>query len=197
MWASFAARLADSLGERRALLGPSLEALARRGEALPREAFVNAVIARDEVASEINEFFTRYDIVLCPTFHMVAPAIADYAAAEPPVPALTNWCNQAGIPAASIYCGLSDKGLPIGLQIVGRQYADFDRLVGLSFFRTSFWDGRRFLIYPNSMEIDNFFIGRATGDKNTSFLMSWARRPIIESFCCLCPVPSCIGWHMH
>ena len=138
MWASFAARLADSLGERRALLDPSLEALARRGEALPREAFVNAVIARDEVASEINEFFTRYDIVLCPTFHMVAPAIADYAAAEPPVPALTNWCNQAGIPAASIYCGLSDKGLPIGLQIVGRQYADSTVLSACHSFEQAF-----------------------------------------------------------
>ena len=138
MWASFAARLADSLGERRALLDPSLEALARRGEGLPREAFVNAVIARGEVASEINEFFTRYDIVLCPTFHTVAPAIADYTATEPPVPALTNWCDQAGIPAASIYCGLSKKGLPIGLQIVGRQYANSTVLSACHSFEQAF-----------------------------------------------------------
>jgi aspartyl-tRNA(Asn)/glutamyl-tRNA(Gln) amidotransferase subunit A len=123
MWTSFAARLANSFGERRALLDPSLERLARRGEALPREAFVNAVIA-GEAAGEINEFFTRYDIVLCPTFHAVAPAIADYRSSEPPVPALTNWCNQTGIPAASIYCGLSNNGLPIGLQIAGKQFAD-------------------------------------------------------------------------
>jgi aspartyl-tRNA(Asn)/glutamyl-tRNA(Gln) amidotransferase subunit A len=141
MWAAFAARLAGSLGERRSLLDPSMEALAMRGETLPHEAFINAVIARGEVASEINEFFTRYDIVLCPTFHTVAPAIASYTAIEPPAPALTNWCNQTGLPAASIYCGVSKNGMPIGLQIVGKQYADstvlsachsFERVFGRS-----------------------------------------------------------------
>jgi aspartyl-tRNA(Asn)/glutamyl-tRNA(Gln) amidotransferase subunit A len=124
MWSSFAARLARDLGKRRALVCSSFEKLAQRGEALPREAFVDAVIARGEAGSEINQFFDRYDIVVCPTYHSAAPAIADYEFSDPPVPALTNWCNQSGLPAASIYCGLSDSGLPIGLQIVGKQFSD-------------------------------------------------------------------------
>ena len=32
--------------------------------------------------------------------------------------------NLTGQPAASIPCGISDNGLPIGLQIVGPRFAD-------------------------------------------------------------------------
>jgi aspartyl-tRNA(Asn)/glutamyl-tRNA(Gln) amidotransferase subunit A len=85
---------------------------------------VNAVIARGEVGHEINEFFSRFDIILSPVFRTTAPVFADYEAFGPPAPALTNWCNQVGIPAASIYCGLGDLGLPIGLQVAGKQFSD-------------------------------------------------------------------------
>ena len=46
---------------------------------------------------------------------------------------LIGWCltyfvNFTGHPAASIPAGLSAGGLPIGMQIIGRRYADSDVL---------------------------------------------------------------------
>ena len=48
-----------------------------------------------------------------------------------PVDRLIGWCmtyliNFIGYPAASIPAGLADNGLPVGMQIVGKRYADAD-----------------------------------------------------------------------
>jgi len=52
---------------------------------------------------------------------------------------LIGWCltypiNFTGHPAASIPAGLSASGLPVGMQIVGRRYADVDVLTASAVF---------------------------------------------------------------
>jgi amidase/aspartyl-tRNA(Asn)/glutamyl-tRNA(Gln) amidotransferase subunit A len=39
---------------------------------------------------------------------------------------MTFLINFIGYPAASVPAGLSETGLPVGMQIVGRRYADAD-----------------------------------------------------------------------
>ena len=44
---------------------------------------------------------------------------------------LIGWCmtfliNYIGYPAATVPAGLTEIGLPVGMQIVGKRYADFD-----------------------------------------------------------------------
>jgi amidase len=34
--------------------------------------------------------------------------------------------NYIGYPAATVPAGLTDTGLPVGMQIVGKRYSDFD-----------------------------------------------------------------------
>lgn len=128
MWSSLAARLAASLGERRASLALTLERLAQRGEALPREAFVNAVYDRGEVGSKVNAFFERFDIVLSPVYIDTAPSFAEFEGGRSVTPVFTNWCNVVGNPAASVPCGQDRRGMPVGLQVVGRHYADAEVL---------------------------------------------------------------------
>ena len=52
---------------------------------------------------------------------------------------LIGWCltyfvNFSGHPAASIPAGLSDDDLPVGMQIIGRRYADADVLAASAMF---------------------------------------------------------------
>ena len=52
---------------------------------------------------------------------------------------LIGWCltyllNFTGHPAASIPAGLSEDGLPVGMQIIGRRYADADVLAASAAF---------------------------------------------------------------
>ncbi|TAI64842.1 amidase [Bradyrhizobium sp. Leo170] len=123
-WFSFSARLGRKLSERVSQLDPSMQALVQMGEKLPAGAFVDAVVARGDLASRINIFFERYDLLLAPVMNISAPEIASLDPANPPFPTLTSWVNQAGLPAASVPCGLTSAGLPIGLQIIAGPRAD-------------------------------------------------------------------------
>jgi aspartyl-tRNA(Asn)/glutamyl-tRNA(Gln) amidotransferase subunit A len=138
MWMTFSAHLAATLGPRREKLDPTLKKYAEIGDILPKEAFLRAAIARGEVGRDINIFFKKYDLLICPVFPTTAPTIVETQSKDPPVPYFTCWGNQTGLPAASIYCGLGSSGLPVGLQIVGRQYADRQVLSACLAFERAF-----------------------------------------------------------
>jgi len=123
-WCAFSARLGERLGSRAALLDVSMQALIERGKAFPPGAFVDAVVARGEIGGRIHGFFERHDLLVGPVINGSAPAIADIDPENPPLPYFTAWCNQVGVPAASVPCGLTGSGLPVGLQIIGGPRAD-------------------------------------------------------------------------
>ena len=123
-WVAFCALLEHRLGERAALLDASLRRLAEIGRALPPTALVEAYVRRGELGSQVEQFFQDHDLVLAPVAQMNAPAWPPWQARAPYAPAMTNWCNVTGLPAASICCGFTRTGLPIGLQIIGGRHAD-------------------------------------------------------------------------
>jgi len=104
----------------------------------------NAV--RTEVYDAISGVLQRYDLLVTPTLACVAvdnaangdtvgPSRINGEAVDP----LIGWCltypvNFTGHPAASIPAGLSADGLPIGMQIIGRRYADADVLAASAAF---------------------------------------------------------------
>jgi aspartyl-tRNA(Asn)/glutamyl-tRNA(Gln) amidotransferase subunit A len=79
-----------------------------------------------------RRFFQKYDLLLTPTLARTAFEIGldnPTEIAGTPVPEwawtpFTYPFNLTGQPAASVPCGFSKEGLPIGLQIVGRPSAD-------------------------------------------------------------------------
>jgi len=88
---------------------------------------------REEMWDRIRRFFEKYDLLLtptaaCPAFDfkeggMLGPETINGVEQNP-----ASWIgftfpfNFTGQPAASIPCGFSAGGLPVGLQIVGRRY---------------------------------------------------------------------------
>jgi Asp-tRNA(Asn)/Glu-tRNA(Gln) amidotransferase A subunit family amidase len=96
-----------------------------------RDAF--AAIYGDYAVHDVwVAFFQRYELFLTPTIAtppyasgVFGPSeVAGEQVSSPLEPFFTHPFNLTGQPAASVPVGFTDDGLPIGLQIVGRRFAE-------------------------------------------------------------------------
>ena len=87
-------------------------ALARRQQSLMRH--------------QLSRFFEEYDILLTPTTPVAAPLIEGPDAIETArlLTRFTAPFNLTGLPALSLPCGFTSQGLPMGLQIISRPWAE-------------------------------------------------------------------------
>jgi aspartyl-tRNA(Asn)/glutamyl-tRNA(Gln) amidotransferase subunit A len=78
----------------------------------------------------MNLFHRDYDLLLTPTLPVPAFDAGREVPQTPDNKRWTDWTpltypfNLTGQPAASIPCGFTKAGLPVGLQIVGPRFAD-------------------------------------------------------------------------
>lgn len=136
-WSTFfyggiAARVAGFPAEKRALLDPGLLPIVERGLKLSAVDYVNALVARNLFWQKVRVTFEKYDLLLTPTLSVPPFAVGRN---RPDMPATTDgselrWSpftypfNLTGQPAVSVPCGRTKADLPVGLQIVGRRFAD-------------------------------------------------------------------------
>jgi aspartyl-tRNA(Asn)/glutamyl-tRNA(Gln) amidotransferase subunit A len=96
------------------------------GFAVPATAYVRAQQVRRELVARFRPLFSEVDALLSPAVPWVAPAedpaLNDEAGAGEML--YSGVYNLVGLPAASVPCGLSSQGMPIGLQIVGPRGED-------------------------------------------------------------------------
>lgn len=116
------------------------------------QTYVLADINRGAFWDQVRYFFQQYTLLLSPTTPIPAfPVLQDTPG---PVPGrLRNgpgWScftypfNLTGQPAASVPCGFTADGLPIGLQIVGPRHADALVLAASAAMEAvAPWQGRR------------------------------------------------------
>ncbi len=100
---------------------------------------------RSEVYDAIQGAFETYDLLVTLTLACVpvengtdGNTVGPTSINDEPIDPLIGWCltypiNFTGHPAASVPAGLVD-GLPVGMQIVGRRYADADVLAASATF---------------------------------------------------------------
>jgi amidase/aspartyl-tRNA(Asn)/glutamyl-tRNA(Gln) amidotransferase subunit A len=128
----------DLLRDHREDLPPELLHWDEIGRKLTAAQYLADQAVRSEVFDALRDVLDRYDFLVSPTLaclavdnatdrNTVGPAEISGEAIDP----LIGWCmtyliNYIGYPAATVPAGLADNGLPVGMQIVGRRYADAD-----------------------------------------------------------------------
>jgi aspartyl-tRNA(Asn)/glutamyl-tRNA(Gln) amidotransferase subunit A len=88
--------------------------------------FMQAARVRRMIADAFDAAFKQCDLIICPTSAGPAmPLNADMTPLEYyALDLFTVAMNLAGIPAASVPAGLSNNGLPLGIQVVGKRFDD-------------------------------------------------------------------------
>ena len=124
LWPACCRQLTEGMADGGAALDPSLRAYSDAGAGISRQALLGALIERGELGAGVNAFFERYDLVICPVYPRIAMRLTELQSGDKLFPHFTAWCNQLGLPAASLYAGTTSEGLPIGIQIVGGRHAD-------------------------------------------------------------------------
>lgn len=112
-------------------LDEDIAAQMRLGRTHSAEDIARVLILREHIHAAYAAFFARHDLLLCPTTPTVAWPVEQLGPAsiggQPAGPrghaVFTPLFNYAQAPACSVPAGLV-RGLPAGLQVVGRRYAD-------------------------------------------------------------------------
>ena len=88
--------------------------------------YMQAARVRRMIADSFNAAFEQCDLIVCPSSAGTAmPLDSDLTPLEYyALDLFTVAMNLAGIPAASVPCGLAQNGLPLGMQVVGRRFDD-------------------------------------------------------------------------
>jgi aspartyl-tRNA(Asn)/glutamyl-tRNA(Gln) amidotransferase subunit A len=120
------------------------------GSIFPAHAYHKAQKLRTMFRQQVHQALEQYDVLVTPTASVAAlpivedPVISSKEQATPLAYLQTRTFNLASAPAASIPCGFSDEGLPIGLQIGGRPGADQTVLnVAYAYEQATQWHQRR------------------------------------------------------
>jgi len=114
--------------------------------------FARVISRRKVVYEKFYQYFKNYDILITPTTGMVAFELGIPFPTEinGKIVSPTAWMpftavfNITGLPAASIPCGWSSEGLPIGMQIVGKRFDELTVLqVSKAFEEISPWQDKK------------------------------------------------------
>lgn len=130
-WYTGAANLRRSIPEsRRPLLEPGFAAIADVGEGIPHMQYIAASDQRAALGHKMCTFYREFDLLLTPTLPIPAFEVGRLSPAAADQSNWMNWTpftfpfNLTQQPAASIPCGFTRAGLPVGLQVVAAKYRD-------------------------------------------------------------------------
>ena len=147
-----ATSIADVVDEWEPHMDPGLVNIGREGVKVTAVEVAKAQVRRHALFDGVRRFFESFDLLLTPSV-----AVPPFKAGAPsPAPEhghgedWFNWSpftypfNLTQLPAASVPAGFSEEGLPIGLQIVGRRFADLTVLQASAAYETARpWADRR------------------------------------------------------
>jgi aspartyl-tRNA(Asn)/glutamyl-tRNA(Gln) amidotransferase subunit A len=128
-WFSGAAFLMKGI-KHQELVDPGLREVAAAGARITAGEILEAQLKRGALGTHMNLFHRDYDLLVTPTLSIAAFDAGKEVADKMLQDRWTDWTpftfpfNLTQQPAASIPCGLTKAGLPVGLHLVGPRYAD-------------------------------------------------------------------------
>jgi aspartyl-tRNA(Asn)/glutamyl-tRNA(Gln) amidotransferase subunit A len=130
-WFSGAAFLLKGIPkDKHKLIDPGLVEAALQGEKITAHELLDAQLKRGALGTHMNLFHRDYDLLVTPTLSIAAFDAGKEVADKMLQERWTDWTpfsfpfNLTQQPAASIPCGFTKAGLPVGLHLVGPRYAD-------------------------------------------------------------------------
>ena len=123
------------------------------GSILPAQAYYKAQKLRSLIRQQILDALENVDVLVLPTGPVTAPPVESVPGVQSKEHAMnglagrvsfTGPFNLAGTPALSVPCGFSAAGMPMGLQLVGRPFAEEMVLkVAHAYEQNTEWHNRR------------------------------------------------------
>jgi aspartyl-tRNA(Asn)/glutamyl-tRNA(Gln) amidotransferase subunit A len=123
------------------------------GSVIPAQYYYKAQKIRAVLRQQILDALEKVDVLVLPTGPVTAPPVESVPGIQSKEHALTGLAgrisftgpfNLAGTPALSVPCGFSSAGMPMGLQIVGRPFAEETVLrVAHAYEQNTEWHNRR------------------------------------------------------
>ncbi|HYL87667.1 MAG TPA: amidase [Burkholderiales bacterium] len=152
MQSEASAQHAQWMRERPQDYSSAVRARLEAGFAIPAAQYVEVLRLRGAWLERFcGETLRQADAYLVPAIAVPLPTRAETGPRGGPdmpqrlaeVTRLTRWVNYLGVPSLSLPCGFDSRGLPIGLQLVGRPFAEGTLLAaGRAYQRATDWHRR-------------------------------------------------------
>jgi aspartyl-tRNA(Asn)/glutamyl-tRNA(Gln) amidotransferase subunit A len=122
------------------------------GQLILGKHYIKAQRLRSLIRQEMGAVLRRVDALVTPTVPVAAPRIGQTTVEVGPERVETMWAlsrltrpaNLTGFPALSVPCGFTQGGLPIGLQLTGRPFAEATILqIAHAYEQETTWHQRR------------------------------------------------------
>lgn len=122
-----------NLRERPQDYGDDVRTLLEAGEMLLATHYLQAQRYRALLRNEFLEAFRKVDVFICPSLPFVATRVGETRVEIVPgqpedmlsaIMQFTGVASLTGLPSLNVPCGFDPDGLPIGMQIIGRPFAE-------------------------------------------------------------------------
>lgn len=122
----------QNLRSKRDQYGDDVRVLLQAGELIPAVHYIQAQRYRKLLRNQMLSVFDNVDVVVCPTSPFTATPLGDTTvnisgSEEDMLAAImqfTGLPSLAGLPAVSVPAGVDSFGLPIGIQLIGKPFAE-------------------------------------------------------------------------
>ena len=110
------------------MVDSGLRVVADKGDSITMDNYLKAGLARNQLAATMRRFHESYDLLITPTMPLPAFLLGGDSPIGPDGSSWDDWSpftfpfNLTGQPAVTVPCGFTSDGLPVGLQIIGRNY---------------------------------------------------------------------------